>query len=92
MMFAVGSAYSRRQVQELIGVPEEYQPGMISKTVPVKTTNWLPWILAGVAGMCILFVLAASFLTFRLIRRSVTPSPTSIFAPVSQVIETPNSQ
>jgi len=75
----------------LIGMPRDYQPGKSVANPKTKTTNWLPWILAGFAGMCILFVIAASILTFRLIQRSVTHSPTSIFAPASQVIEKQNT-
>lgn len=52
-----------------------------------KKNNWLPWVLAGIAGV-IFVMLAASILAFGLIRRSaVTPTPT--LTPTATVTKTP---
>jgi hypothetical protein len=48
----------------LIGVPEGYKP----KAAAVgRKTNWLPWMIGGVAGVLILLLLA-SILTINLLR------------------------
>ena len=58
----------------LIAVPSDFK----LKTNVKKKVDWLPWILGGVAGFIFLLV-AASFLTFSLLRRSanVTLTPTA---------------
>jgi len=55
----------------LISVPSDFK----LVTTDKKKVDWLPWILGGVAGIIFLLV-AASFLTFSLLRRSGTLTPT----------------
>ncbi|MDL1909102.1 serine/threonine-protein phosphatase [Chloroflexi bacterium CFX6] len=71
----------------LIGVPADFR----SKTAPGKRkSNWLPWILGTVVGL-LLLLFAASILTFNLLRRLGTATPTSAFsAPLPALVtETP---
>jgi protein phosphatase len=67
----------------LIAVPSDFK----LKTNNTKKVDWLPWILGGVAGFIFLLV-AASFLTFSLLRRSATLTPTPTASPLPQVTVT----
>ena len=53
-----------------------------------KKTDWLPWILGGVAGL-IFILIAASLLTLNLVRRSSTPTFAAPTLPLPQVTSTP---
>jgi len=71
----------------LISVPAEYK----SKTdVQKKETDWLPWIIGGIASLLIL-VVAASILTFNLLRRNgtVTSTPAIFSSPTALTTLTP---
>jgi protein phosphatase len=61
----------------LIGAPADFR----SKTAPWRNgrAGWLPWLIGGIAGL-LLLVAAASILTFNLLRRNGTATPTSAFA------------
>ncbi len=58
----------------LISVPADFK---LNKN---KKVDWLPWILGGIAGVIFLLI-AASILTFNLLRRSATVTPTSAASP-----------
>jgi protein phosphatase len=61
----------------LIGVPEGYKP----KAAAVgRKTNWLPWMIGGVAGVLILLLLA-SILTINLLRLDGNATATSAVSP-----------
>src|SRR5262245_60268508 len=65
----------------LISVPSDF------KLVTKKKTDWLPWLLGGIAG--IIFVLiAASLVAFSLLRRSAIPTPTTIVTVTASPIVT----
>jgi len=71
----------------LIGVPEDYKP---KDAVKKKTeTNWLPWIIAGGAGLFLILVVA-SILTFNLLLRNGTPTatPEAIPSPLPLITNT----
>jgi PPM family protein phosphatase len=53
----------------LIAVPADF------KLIPNKKTDWLPWIIGGVAGLIVVLAVAA-FLTFGLLRRNLLSTPT----------------
>jgi protein phosphatase len=61
----------------LISVPADYKP-----EVKQKNTDWLPWLLGGLAGVVVIAALA-SFVAFRVLRPQVTPTSTHVIsAPV----------
>ncbi len=67
----------------LISVPADYKP-----EVKKKNTDWLPWLLGGLAGVVVLVALA-SFVTFRLLRQDVNFSPTPAVSTMPLVTATP---
>ena len=69
----------------LIGVPEDYKPKAIAKK---KETNWLPWIIGGVAGL-FLFLVVASILAFNLFRSNGTLTATPAVSPTLLATVTP---
>jgi len=68
----------------LISVPSDFKIVTNNK----KKTDWLPWLLGGLAGVVVLTVLA-SFVAASLLRRNVTFSPTPAVSPTPLVIPTP---
>lgn len=73
----------------LIAVPSDFKLIATGK----KKVDWLPWILGGIAGFVFLLV-AASFLTFSLLRRPTnftatqTPTSTSLSPPLTTTATT----
>jgi protein phosphatase len=65
----------------LISVPADF------KLNKKKKVDWLPWILGGLAGFIFLLV-AASFLTFSLLRRSANVTATPTVSPLPQATAT----
>ena len=57
----------------LIGIPEDYKPK--DETKKETKANWLPWIIAGIAGL-FMIVVFASILIFNLFRSNGTPTAT----------------
>jgi len=70
----------------LIGVPEDYKPKEI--TEKKNKTDWVPWIIAGIAGL-FLIVAVASILAFNLFRRNGTLTATPAVSPTSLATVTP---
>jgi len=68
----------------LISVPSDFKIVTNNK----KKTDWLPWLLGGLAGVVVLTVLA-SFVAASLLRRNVTFSPTPAVSPTPLVTTTP---
>jgi len=61
----------------LISVPADYKP-----EVKKQNTDWLPWLLGGLAGIVVVGAIASLF-AFGLLRRNVPPTPTHVIsAPV----------
>jgi len=67
----------------LISVPADYKP-----EVKQKNTDWLPWLLGGLAGVVVIAALA-SFVAFRLLRQPVTPTPTHVISAPLVLTATP---
>jgi protein phosphatase len=66
----------------LISMPSDF------KTNEKKKTDWLPWILGGVAGLIVLLI-TASLLTWNLMRRSTTVIPTLTAPPPLTLTSSP---
>ncbi len=70
----------------LVSVPSDFK----LRTKRKKEAGWLPWVIGGMAGLLFIAV-AASILTFGLLRRSTSVTPTSTIFPSALVTETPLS-
>jgi len=68
----------------LISVPSDFKP-----ETHKKNTDWLPWLLGGLAGVVVITALA-SFVAFRLLRRDVSLSPTPAVSPPAILTATPS--
>lgn len=68
----------------LISVPSDFKLKMKKK----KESDWLPWVIGGVAGLMFILVVA-SILTFGLLRRSTNITFTPTVSPPALVTETP---
>jgi protein phosphatase len=68
----------------LVSVPSDFKLVVKKKS---KKTDWLPWAIGCLSGLIVLAV-AASFMTFGLLRRS-TPTPTPTFSPTATLTSTP---
>jgi protein phosphatase len=67
----------------LISVPADYKP-----EVKQKNTDWLPWLLGGLAGVVVIAALA-SFVAFRVLRPQVTPTSTHVISAPLVLTATP---
>jgi serine/threonine protein phosphatase PrpC len=67
----------------LISVPADFKPENTK-----KNTDWVPWLLGGLAGVVVVAALAA-FIGFRLLRRDVSFSPTPAVSSTPLVTATP---
>ncbi len=68
----------------LLSVPSDFK----WKTKKKQDSDWLPWLIGGVAGLMFIIVLG-SILTFSLLRRSVSVTLTPTVSPPALVTETP---
>jgi len=75
----------------LIGVPDDYKPK--EEMEKKAKTNWLPWIIAGIAGLFVVLV-TASILAFNLFLHNETPTATPgvIPSPLPLITDTPLPQ
>jgi len=55
-----------------------------------KKTDWLPWVLGGLAGVVVIAALA-SFVALRLLRQPVAPTPTHVISAPLVLTATPSS-
>ena len=67
----------------LISVPADFKP-----ETKQKNTDWLPWLLGGLAGVVVIAALA-SFVAFRLLRREPNLTSTPAVSPTPLVTTTP---
>jgi len=68
----------------LVSVPSDFK----LKAKKKKESDWLPWVIGGVAGLMFVLV-AASILTFGLLRRTASVTLTPTVSPTALVTETP---
>ncbi|HXF85437.1 MAG TPA: protein phosphatase 2C domain-containing protein [Anaerolineales bacterium] len=66
----------------LIGVPSDF------RVKPKKKTDWMLWMIGALTILFLLLILAASFLTFSLLRRTISVTPTPLFSPTPLVTVT----
>jgi len=69
----------------LVAVPSDFKLKTKKKK---KESDWLPWVIGGVAGLLFVIV-AASILTFSLMRRTTSVTLTPTASPTALVTETP---
>ena len=69
----------------LISVPTDFK-----FETQKKKTDWLPWLLGGLAGVVVIAALA-SFVALRLLRPQVTPTPTHVISVPLVLTATPAS-